>query len=219
MQNIQVTLKGEVFYISDISTVKDLQSRLEDESGLTPEQQGCISFQGKVLESTDSLVDVGVINGNQINVIPQKMADHWKMMNNIGNGLVTLQEKILHHHDESVETRRSELIQDFQVMVGLYEDLTTKMPYMQEEMERFCQLLKNPKIADHATDPDRVESLRRIMLNNPLLLSMLQETSPSTVVALQDPKLWLQHVTRAVEEWKTMESYQLWKRLMEGRLL
>jgi len=171
LHNVQVTLKGEVFYVSDVLTVKDLQSRLQEESGLTADEQGSVAYQGSVLEPTDSLVEVGV----------------------------------------------PERLREFQVMARLYEDLT-KVPYMQEEMERMCQYLKDPEVAGQVTDPDRVESLRQIILNNPLMLKMLSESSPSTAVALQDTDLWLQHVLRAVEEWKAMDSYQLWQRLIEGRL-
>lgn len=134
-------------------------------------------------------------------------------MNDMGKGLLSLRDKMLQDHAFSSTDR----LREFQVMTNLYQDLT-KVPYMQEEMERFCQYLKDPEVADQATDPDRVESLRSIILNNPLLLKTLSESSPSTKIALHDSKLWLRHVTRAVEEWKTMDSYQLWQRLIEGRL-
>jgi hypothetical protein len=157
---------------------------------------------------------VGVASGDQVNIIPQKMADHWRMMNDMGNGLLSLRNRITHQQFGSVSPER---LQDFQIMANLYENLT-KVPYMQEEMERFCQYLKDPEVACQATDPDRVEALRQIILNNPLLLKMLSESSPSTNIALRDSELWLRHVIRSVEEWKTMNSYQLWQRLIDGRL-
>ena len=213
MHTVQVTLKGEVFYVSDVLTVKDLQSRLQEESGLTADEQGSVAFQGSVLEPSDSLADVGVTSGDQVNIIPQKMADHWRMMNKMGHGLLSLRNRIA----QEVGSVSPERLRDFQVMARLFEDLT-KVPYMQEEMERMCQYLKDPEVAGQVTDPDRVESLRQIILNNPLMLKMLSESSPSTNIALQDSDLWLKHVIRAVEEWKAMDSYQLWQRLIEGRL-
>jgi Ubiquitin family len=208
-----VTLKGEVFYVSDILTVKDLQDRLQEESGIPAEEQGSVSFQGQILEPTAVLPEIGVSSGDQVNMIPQKMADHWRMMNDMRHGLVSLQTRM----NLELGGFSAERLREFAIMANLYENLA-KVPFMQEEMENFCQHLKNPEVAGRATDPERVESLRQIILNNPIMLKMLSETSPATNIALKDSELWLQHVIRAVKEWKTMNSYQLWQRLVEGRL-
>lgn len=214
LHNVQVTLRGEVFYVSDVSTTKELQDRLEEQSGWNATEQGNVTYQGKILEPMDNLAEVGIKSGDQVNLIPKRMADHWKMIQDMGEGLISLRNQISNRglHNSSTEQWK-----DLQVMTNLYRDLT-KVPYMQDEMERFLEYLKNPDIADRATDPDRVESLRQIILNNPLLLKMLSESSPSTKVALQHPDIWLRHVSSAVEEWKTLDGYQLWQRLVEGRL-
>jgi hypothetical protein len=214
LRSVQVTLKGDVFYLSEVSTVQDLQNRLQEESGLNAAEQGSVSFQGKVLNPTDQLTEVGLQSGDQVNMIPKKMADNWKMMNAMGEGLLSLRQRMLSGGPQNVSSGE---MKEFQVMMDLYQDLT-KVPYMQDEMERFSQHLKNPMVAEQATDPDRVESLRQIILNNPLLLKTMTESSPSTKVALQDSDIWLQHVTASVEKWKTMDGYQLWERLIEGRL-
>lgn len=214
LRTIQVTLRGDVFYVSEVLTVDDLQRRLELESGLSAVEQGSVTFQGKVLDPTDQLAEAGMRNGDQVNMVPKRMADNWKMMNNMGQGLLSLRQRML---NQGLQNVPPEQLTEFEIMMNLYQDLT-KVPYMQEEMDRFSQHLKNPEIAEQATDPDRVESLRQIILNNPLLLKTLSESSLSTKVALQDPDVWLQHVTAAVEQWKTMDGYQLWQRLIEGRL-
>jgi hypothetical protein len=214
LRTIQVTLKGEVFYVSEVSTVQDLQNRLEEESGLNATEQGSVTFQGKVLDPADKLAEAGLQSGDQVNIIPKRMADNWKMMNDMGEGLISLRQRMLSGGLQNVP---AEEMKAFDVMMNLYRDLT-KVPYMQEEMERFSQYLKNPTVAEQATDPDRVESLRQTILNNPTLLNMLSESSPATKVALQDSDIWLQHVTASVEKWKTMDGYELWQRLIDGRL-
>ena len=84
-----MTLKGEVFYVSQVTTVGELQERLEEESGLDPVEQGAVTFQGKVLEPTDSLSEAGLKDGDQINVIPEEMANQWKLMKEMGDGLIS----------------------------------------------------------------------------------------------------------------------------------
>ena len=206
---LQVTLKGEVYYVSDVSTAQELQHQLEVESGWNRTEQGAVTYQGKVLNPEDRLIDAGIHSGDQVNIIPKQMADHWTMMGEMGNGLLSLREKLLQNGIQSVTP---EQLEELQIMTHLYHDLTTKMPFLQEEMETFSQFLKNPEVADRATDPDRVESLRQIILNNPLLLSMVSTDSPSTKAALQDGDLWLEHVTASVDKWKTLTGYELWQR-------
>ncbi len=194
--------------------MKELQDRLEDASGWNASEQGSVTFQGKILEPMDKLAEVGIKSGDQVNIIPKRMADHWKMMKNMGEGLLSLQNQMSR---KGIHNVSPDQWKEFQVMTNLYRDLA-KVPFIQEDMERFSQYLKNPEVANRATDPDRVESLRQIILNNPLLLKVLNESSPSTKVALQDTDIWLRHVSNAVAQWKTLDGYQLWQRLIEGRL-
>ena len=159
-------------------------------------------------------MDVGIKSGDQVNMVPKRLADHWKMMNEMGKGLLSLHNEL---SSRGIENSSAEQWRDLQIMTNLYRDLT-KVPYMQEEMERFSQYLKNPDVVEKVTDPDRVETLRQIILNNPLLLATLSESSIATKVALQDPDLWQQHVEKSVDQWKTLDGYQLWQRIVEGRL-
>ena len=200
--------------MSEVATVNDLQKRLEEESGLNATEQGSVTFQGKVLDPADQLVEAGLRSGDQVNMVPKKMADHWKMINDMGQGLLSLRQKMLRDGLQRVSAVQ---MAEFQFLMNLYKDLT-KVPYMQEEMEQLSEYLKHPAVVEQATDPDRVEDLRRIILNNPGLLKMLSESSASTKVALQDPDLWLQHIIASVEHWKTMDGYQLWQKIVEGRL-
>jgi hypothetical protein len=207
-----VTLKGEVFYVSRVTTVGELQERLLEESGLDASEQGSVTFQGKVLESTDSLSKAGMKDGDQINMVPKRMADHWKMMQSMGNGLLSLRQRM----DISSSVTTLEEKRELDVMTKLFEDLM-KIPYMQQEMEGFSQHLKNPLTFERATDPVRVESLRQIILNNPLLRKNMMESKTSSD-ALLDPDAWFRFVQAAVEKWRAMDGYQLWQRLMDGKL-
>ena len=92
--NVQVTLGGELLYISQVSTVGELQQKLKEESGLEPEEQGSVTYQGKLLDDPKaSLRDAGLQDGGQINIIPKRHAEHHKMLCKMWEGLIALRQK------------------------------------------------------------------------------------------------------------------------------
>jgi hypothetical protein len=208
-----VTLKGEVLYVSQVTTVEELQERLQEELGLDPLEQGRVTFRGKVLESTDCLSEAGMEDGDQINIIPTMMANQWKLMTDMGGGLLTLIERVQGKGKDNVT---SEERKDMEVMTKLYDDLT-KVPYMQDEMERFSEHLRSPATMERATDPERIESLRHVILHNPMLLKYVTESKASQE-ALQDPDAWFRYVQDSVQQWQTMDGYELWQKLNDGNL-
>ena len=73
VSSVQVSLKGKKYEIEDVTTVEELQERLEEASGISPSKQGRILFQGKTITSNDgktSLVDAGVKTGDVLNCVP-----------------------------------------------------------------------------------------------------------------------------------------------------
>jgi hypothetical protein len=205
IRSVQVTLRGEVFYVSEVTTVAELQERLAEESGLDESQQGRVTFQGRVLEPTDTLSQAGVSDGAQVNMVPKVMADHWKMVKDMAEGLATLKQKVGNDAHE------------IEVLSDLLSDLTIKAPFLMEAMERFSKNLKHPQALDRANDPERIESLRQVILNNPMLMTYSRQT-PGMEDALSDPDAWFRNVQAAIRRWQTMTGYQLWQALVDGRL-
>jgi len=75
ISNVQVTLKGKKYQIDDVTTVAELQERLEEQSGISPSKQGKILHQGKRLSATTAgghLSEAGVSEGDQLNCVPAK---------------------------------------------------------------------------------------------------------------------------------------------------
>jgi len=76
ISNVQVTLKGKKYQIDDVTTVAELQERLEEQSGISPSKQGKILHQGKRLSVTSTggghLSEAGVSAGDQLNCVPAK---------------------------------------------------------------------------------------------------------------------------------------------------
>jgi hypothetical protein len=68
-------LKGKKYQINEpVTTVAELQERLEEKSGISPSKQGKILHQGKRLSSTSGgyLSEAGVSEGDQLNCVPSK---------------------------------------------------------------------------------------------------------------------------------------------------
>lgn len=213
LRSVQVTLRGQVYHVHQVSTVRELQEQLEEESGLDVYEQGRVTFQGKVLpHEATSLVDFGLKDGDQINMVPQQMADQWAMMRDFGNGLISLRNKV--HLQGPFATPEEH--QQVQIMSNLYEDLI-KTPFIPEDMERFSRAIQDPVAVERSKDPEWIESMRQVILNNPLLLKHMTESSRSKQ-ALQSREEWYQYIVDSIDSWGTMTSYELWKRLSEGRL-
>ncbi|KAG7337766.1 ubiquitin family protein [Nitzschia inconspicua] len=73
ISNVQVTLKGKKYDIENVTTLKDLQERIHEASGIAPSQQGRILFQGKSLQKggAESLLqEAGVSDGAVLNCVP-----------------------------------------------------------------------------------------------------------------------------------------------------
>ena len=55
-----------------MTTVRELQERLEEQSGIVPSKQGKILHQGKRVNNDVSLTEAGVVEGDQLNCVPAK---------------------------------------------------------------------------------------------------------------------------------------------------
>lgn len=70
-------MKGKKYQINEpVTTVAELQERLEEKSGISPSKQGKILHQGKRLSSSTTgggyLSEAGVSEGDQLNCVPSK---------------------------------------------------------------------------------------------------------------------------------------------------
>eukprot|EP00535_Pseudo-nitzschia_heimii_P010941 CAMPEP_0197196280 /NCGR_PEP_ID=MMETSP1423-20130617/32269_1 /TAXON_ID=476441 /ORGANISM="Pseudo-nitzschia heimii, Strain UNC1101" /LENGTH=311 /DNA_ID=CAMNT_0042650065 /DNA_START=45 /DNA_END=981 /DNA_ORIENTATION=- len=79
LSSVQVTLKGKKYRIDDVTTVSELQQRLEEQSGIVPSKQGKILHNGKRISTdADSLSEAGVSEGDQLSCVPSKKSSSKK---------------------------------------------------------------------------------------------------------------------------------------------
>lgn len=73
-RNIRINLLDKKFKISGVSTVGELQLRVQRKSGVDPLKQGHVMFGDKRLSPTDVLSEVGVVDGAQLDLVPATSA-------------------------------------------------------------------------------------------------------------------------------------------------
>lgn len=78
ISSIQVSLKGKRYQVENVSTLAELQERLEEASGVPPSKQGRILFRGQTLSGSGSsnvaLSEAGVQDGDVVNCVPTSAA-------------------------------------------------------------------------------------------------------------------------------------------------
>jgi hypothetical protein len=218
VQNLQVTLRGKKYEISDVTTVKDLQSRIKAESGLPSEQQGRLLFGGKRLQPNDVLSDVGVENGAQLNMVPSTSKP--KPKKSAGTATTT-------SSSSGSAAAAANPMQDWMKKAGLDGDQLDdimknmgggdgeKMPTMEESMEMMAEMMNSPIFQEFMDDPEKLEESRQMILNNPMLKSMMAGM-PGMEDILNDPEAWRETMQAAANLYKSMDNSALMEAMMSG---
>jgi hypothetical protein len=220
LNNLQVTLRGKKYDISDVSTVKDLQSRIKAESGLSSEQQGRLLFGGKKLQPNDVLSDVGVEDGGQLNMVPSTTKSKPKKSAaatttaSSGGG------------SGGGAAASANPMQDFMKQAGMDGDQLDeimksmggngeKMPTMEESMEMMAEMMNSPIFQEFMNDPDKLEESRQMILGNPMLKSMMAGM-PGMEDILNDPEAWRETMQAAANLYQSMDNNALMEAMMSG---
>jgi hypothetical protein len=234
LQNLQVTLRGKHYDISDVTTVKDLQSRIKAESGLPSEQQGRLLFGGKRLQPNDVLSDAGVEDGAQLNMVPSttktkpKKSAGTTSTASSGSGSDVTGSGSGSGSGGSATTAAaaSNPMQDWMKQAGLDGDQLDdimknmggdgeKMPSMEESMEMMAEMMNSPIFQEFMNDPEKLEEARQMILNNPMLKSMMAGI-PGMADILNDPEAWRETMQAAANLYQSMDNSALMEAMMSG---
>jgi hypothetical protein len=207
--NVQVTLRGKKYDVTDVRTVQDLQDRIEEVSGILAPQQGRVLFDGKRLESTDVLADVGVADGAQLNIVPSS-----KAAGKVKKTATTTESK----------TDSAAMMEDYLRQAGLDGDKLDelmkgmsgsdgKVPSMEESLGMMNEMMNSPIFQEYMSDPAKLEESRQMILNNPMLKSMMAGM-PGMEDILNDPEAWREAMQAAASLYKNMDKNQLTQAMM-----
>ena len=189
--NVQVTLRGKKYDVSDVTTVAELQERISEASGVDPSQQGRVLFDGQRLDSKAILSDVGVTEGSQLNLVPGSKKKK-SSSSSSSSGAAAAAAPAAASADSAADAASmdpAKLAKDMLESAGIdpsqMEEMAKSMglgggeggaggmPDMKESLDMMTKMTKSDVFQDYMKDPERLEESRQMILNNPMMKSMM----------------------------------------------
>jgi len=243
LSNVQVTLKGKKYQIDDVTTVSELQERLEEQSGIAPSKQGKILHNGKRLStnpnSEPSLSEAGVEQGDQLNCVPSKKSSSSKKKVSTTTAAASSAASAVSSSSGASAAAGgmggmdglADMMSGMAGAGGL-DDMISKMmsggmpgmggggagggmPDMAESMTMMKDLLNSPMFAQFMDDPEKIEEARQMILQNPMMKTMML-SMPGMSELLADKDAWAQAMMAAAGIMKSMEPEDMLK-MMEAQ--
>lgn len=206
LNNLQVTLRGHKYEISDVETVQDLQRALEKSSGVDPKQQGRVLFGGKKLSG--SLEEAGVTDGAQLNLVKTKSSSK-PSVSTPSVGAPTTGSSAASSTTTATPDMNNQLNEFMKSMGGD----GNKTPDMKESMEAMGNMMNSPIFQEFMSDPDKLEESRQMILSNPLLKNVMAGM-PGMEELLNDPVAWREAMQAAANLYKNMDPQDLMNAMM-----
>lgn len=215
--SVQVILRGKKYAVPTVTTVKELQSTLESQSGISSKNQGRVLFGGKKLKPSDVLEDVGVEDGSVINIVPSK--------GNEKKDAVVKQDGSASSSSKSTDGAGGDdwmknMLKNAGVDASQLDDLMKSMPgggegmpNMEESMKMMQDMMNSPLFQEYMNDPEKLEQSRQMILSNPMMKGMMAGM-PGFDEILNDPVKWRETMLAAANMYKSMGSDL--SKLMEG---
>ncbi len=205
VSNVHVTFRGATYDISNVATVKDVQQKMQQASGATTPTDPTILFQGKRLEPTDILRNVGVDDGAQLQVEEEKgeaASSSTTAANNPTDPNFDMDAFL-----KSVGIEKDQM-EDFLKSMGGNPAAAAdagKMPSMKESMEMMGTMMNSPIFQEYINDPEKLEESRQMILNNPYLKQMMM-SMPGMQQLLESKDAWREAMQAAASLYKNMDS-------------
>lgn len=220
MPDIQVSLRGKKYDLAGVDTIQELQEQLSEESGVAPSKQGRVLFNGKRLSSEDNLTDAGVKDGDQLNIVPKSKSK---------SGSSSTKKKAATPAAAAAATPAAPSGGIEDMLKGLggsggMDDLMKSMgggaggggaPDMAESMEMMSSMMNSPIFKEYMSDPERLEESRQMILNNPMLKSMMTGM-PGMEDLLNSPEAWREAMQAAASMYENMDQDDLMQAMMQG---
>mmetsp|Transcript_21564 Transcript_21564/g.31483 ORF Transcript_21564/g.31483 Transcript_21564/m.31483 type:complete len:251 (-) Transcript_21564:220-972(-) len=198
--SVQVILRGKKYTVPNVSTVSELQSTLESQSGVAASNQGRVLFGGKKLKPNDVLDDVGVEEGSVINIVPSK-----GKKDGAAAGVGGM--------DGMMQDMMKQAGVDTDQMEEMMKQMGGEMPSMEDSMEAMQEMMNSPMFQEYMSDPEKLEQSRQMILSNPMMKGMMA-SMPGFDEILNDPVKWRETMVAAANMYKNLGSDL--SKLMEG---
>lgn len=222
VSNVQVTLKGKKYQIDDVTTISELQERLEEQSGIAPSKQGKILHNGKRLNGDNaSLSEAGVSEGDQLNCVPSKTTKSASKKKSSSSSSATTPKK------EPASAATSDAAAASDGGMGDLQEMVSKMmsggmgagaggmPDMAESMKMMKELTNSPLFSEYMNSPEKLEESRQAILANPMMKAMMS-SMPGMSEMLEDKEGFAQMMQAAAGIMQSMDPEDMVK-MMEAQ--
>ena len=205
-----------------MTTVSELQERLEEQSGIAPSKQGKILHNGKRLSAgadASSLSEAGVSEGDQLNCVPSKKSSS-SSKKKASAATATATSAAAPAAADSAGDAMGDLNEMVSKMMGgmgggMGGGADGEMPDMAESMKMMKELTNSPLFAEYMNNPDKLEESRQAILDNPMMKSMMA-SMPGMSDLLADKDAWAQTMQAAAGIMQSMDPEDMIK-MMEAQ--
>lgn len=225
-----------------MTTVSELQERLEEHSGIPPSKQGKILHNGKRLtggaaDSNNSLSEAGVSEGDQLNCVPAKKSSGSKKKSSSSSTAAAaaasaVAPSAVASAADSGGGGLADILKGLEGAAGAggLDDMMSKlmasgmgggggsgpdgMPDMAESMKMMKELTNSPMFSQYMNDPEKLEESRQMILGNPMMKAMMA-SMPGMSDILEDKDAWAAAMMAAAGIMQSMEPEDM-MRMMEA---
>ncbi len=192
--------------------MKELQSTLESQSGISSKNQGRVLFGGKKLKPADVLEDVGVEDGSVINIVPSKGSGKKDAVVKSDGSSSSSSSSSSSAGGAGGDDWMQSMLKNAGVDASQLDDLMKSMPgggegmpSMEESMKMMQDMMNSPLFQEYMSDPDKLEQSRQMILSNPMMKGMMAGM-PGFDEILNDPVKWRETMIAAANMYKNMGS-------------
>jgi len=168
---IHTTLRGKKYTLNNVSTVKEVQQSLLEQSGEPSTSNIILLFGGQKLKSNDVLEDIGVEDGSVMNAIPASSTKKKKKHK------AATEEKPI---DSSASSSSMPDMEELMKKSGLDPSIMNNLfpqgegaPNLEQSMKMMQDMIQTPYFQEFLNDPDKMEESRQLLLQNPMMKGML----------------------------------------------
>lgn len=230
IRNLSVTLRGKKFDVEEATTVQDVLAQVKDAAGV----DGRLLFGGRQLAVTDTLEDMGIQEGDSLQMVPLTVTPGKKKKAKsaatatveAGSGEVSTSGAAGGMPDLSgilggTGGGMPDLSEMFKGAGGggmpdMSELLKGGMPDMAESLDMMSSMMNSPIFQEYMSDPEKLEASRQMILQNPMMKQMMDQM-PGMSEILQDKDAWREAMTAAANLYKELDPEQL-KQAMMGNM-
>ncbi len=211
VSNVHVTFRGATYDVHNVATVQDVQQQMKQTAKVSSDPT--ILFQGKKLEPSDILRQVGVEDGAQLQVEEEAEST------TTTSSSTTTTNPTDPNFDmdallKSMGVEKDQM-EEFLKSMGASDDASGgKVPSMKESMEMMGNMMNSPIFEQFLNDPEKLEESRQMILSNPFLKQMMM-SMPGMQQLLEDKDAWREAMHAAVSLYKTMDPAML-QAMMSG---